>query len=161
MNIRNTLSSDTTHASATAAQTLMPRPNHPPPDSAPSVTPRTEDDSLRMLYYEEGNSMPCRCHQRLLIYSSSVQRHAEHRRIRLPLPCGIPFYAPALDYRAAFQLAAALSPHVTFNVTYYVAALVNVALKLVTVISDMCRAAPFQCLARLGVVTTASPRTLH
>ncbi|KAG8273193.1 hypothetical protein J6590_025629 [Homalodisca vitripennis] len=65
---------------------------------------------------------------------------------------------------AAFHLAAALSPHVTFNVTYYVAALVEVALctwKLVTVISDMCRAAPFPCLARLGVVTPASPRTLH
>ncbi|KAG8273208.1 hypothetical protein J6590_025640 [Homalodisca vitripennis] len=29
---------------------------------------------------------------------------------------------------AAFHLAAALSPHVTFNVTYYVAALVEVAL---------------------------------
>ncbi|KAG8304743.1 hypothetical protein J6590_086692 [Homalodisca vitripennis] len=29
---------------------------HPATNNAPSATPRTEDDSPRMLYYEEGNS---------------------------------------------------------------------------------------------------------
>ncbi|KAG8245017.1 hypothetical protein J6590_012384 [Homalodisca vitripennis] len=55
MNVKDTIHS--THESATTAKRPVPTPPQLfAPDSAPSTTTRTEDDSLRMLYYEEGNS---------------------------------------------------------------------------------------------------------
>ncbi|KAG8310164.1 hypothetical protein J6590_068849 [Homalodisca vitripennis] len=75
-----------TYSKPVQPQRKRPMPTPPQPsasDSAPSATPRTEDDSLRMYATRKGiPQTTCRYYKRLLIYSSSVQRHAEHRRTR-------------------------------------------------------------------------------